>query len=186
MTNEELIAFLRKNIVSVSCVIASLLIGGVVYWRSDMLPEAEKILQDKTQKGELLAANIEDGNQLKEQYTALIASNNQIADRLIHVGQLAENLEYFYRLESDTGCKIPDPRQIPVMQPAKNAPKTNFTPIGFNLVAQGDYHQLMDLLRKLEGGDHYCRILACNIKPVSEMRGGALSMTLSIELLGLQ
>ena len=185
MTNEELIAFLKKNVISVSCAVASLVIGVTIYLRSDMLPDAEKVLAEKTQKGELLAANIEDSSQLKEQYASLLASNAQISDRLIHVGQLAENLEYFYTLESDTGVKIPDPRQLPGMPPAKNAPKTNFIPVGFTLTAQGDYHQLMDLLRRLEAGSHYCRVLTCNIKPIGEMRGGLLQMTLALDLLGV-
>jgi hypothetical protein len=186
MTNEELIAFLRKNVISVACFALSAVLFGVKFYLSDEIPDAEKSLAEITQKGELLSANIEDSSQLKEQYSELVASNSEIADRLIHVGQLAENLEYFYRLESDTGVKIPDPHQIPGVPPGKNAIKTNFVPVGFNLAAQGDYAHLIDLLRRLESGDHYCRILTCNIKPTTEIRGGLLQMTIALDLLGVQ
>jgi hypothetical protein len=146
MSNEELIAFLRKNIISVACVAVSILIGFVLYYRNDNLPHAEKVLADRAKEGELLAANIEDSADLKEQHAALVEANNAISDRMIHTGQLAENLQYFYKLESDTGTKLSDPHQSSYSPPSKSAPKTNFIAIGFTLTAQGDYGQLIDLL----------------------------------------
>jgi hypothetical protein len=186
MSNEDLVAFLKKNVISVTCVLVSIALGVVWYLRSDLLPEAETVLAQKTKDGELLAANIDDSDKLPEQYAALVASNKAIGDRMIKVGQLAENLQYFYQLESDTSTKLADPRQIPWTPPSKNAPKTNFTPVGFSISAQGDYPKLMDLLRKLERGDHYCRVLTCTIHPQSELRGGQLLMQLNLELLGYQ
>jgi hypothetical protein len=184
MTNEELLAFLRKNVISVTCVAVSIAIGFVLYYGSDDLPEAEKVLAARTQEGELLAANIEDAHDLKEQYAVLVAANNAIADRTIRVGQLAENMQYFYRLESETGTKLSDPRQLPWNPPGKNAPKTNFTPVGFALTAQGEYAQLLDLLKRLENGEHYCRVVTLNMRPQTELRGGPLLMSMSLDLLG--
>ena len=62
-----------------------------------------------------------------------MASNEEIANRMVRVGQLAENLQYFYRLESETDSKLIDLRQDPWAPPSKNAPKTVFTPVGFAL-----------------------------------------------------
>jgi hypothetical protein len=187
MSNEELVAFLRKNVISVACVVVSILIGLLLYYRNDKLPDAEKVLADRAKQGELLAANIEDSADLKEQHAALVEANNAIADRMIHTGQLAENLQYFYKLESDTGTKLSDPHQVPYNPPAKTAAKTNFIAIGFTLSAQGDYGQLIDLLRRLESGDHYCRIISCSLHPLStDTRGGPLLMSLSLELMGVE
>jgi len=189
MSNEELVAFLRKNVIPVICVIVSIAIGATLYYRSDVLPDAEKVLSQKALQGELLAANIEDANQppsLKEQHAAIVASNEAINNRLVRVGQLAENLQYFYQLESATGAKL-TPVQIPVPVPDKKAPKTFYTPVGFTLSAQGDYAQLIDVLRRLEDGEHYCRILSCNVHPLAtDIRGGSLLMTISLQLLGTQ
>jgi len=186
MSNEEVLLFLRKNVISVACALLSIAMGVTWYMRSDLLPEAEKVLTDKQKQGELLAANIEDSNQLKEQFTAIAASNEAITNRMIRVGQLAENQQYFYRLESETNTKLADLRQIPWTPPGKTAPKTSFTPVGFGLTAQGDYPQLMDLLRRLETGEHYCRVITCTLHPLTEMRGGQLGMTLNIELMAEQ
>ena len=58
--------------------------------------------------------------------------------------------------------------------------------VGFALTAQGDYHELMERLRKLETGEHYCRVISCDFKPLAETRGGTLSLTLDVELMGVQ
>jgi hypothetical protein len=189
MSNEELVAFLRKNVIPVVCVVVSIAIGFTLYYRSDVLPDAEKVLAQRTQQGELLAANIEDANQppsLKDQHAAIAAANEAINNRLVRVGQLAENLQYFYQLESATGAKL-TPVQVPVPAPDKKAPKTFYTPVGFTLSAQGDYAQLIDVLRRLEDGEHYCRVLTCNFRPVAtDIRGGPMLMTISLQLLGTQ
>jgi hypothetical protein len=173
-------------VICVICVAVSIGIGITIYLRMDQLPEAEKILADKSKQGELIAANIEDAHQLKEQHAALVAANQAIANRMIHVGQLAENLQYFYRLESATNAKLTDPHQIAWSPPPKNSPKTNYTPVGFALTAQGTYAQIMDLLRRLENGEHFCRVITCNIRPIADQRGSPLSMSLSLELLAIQ
>jgi hypothetical protein len=185
MSNEELIAFLKKNVIAVSCVLASIAIVVVIYLRSDELPDTEKVFNDNSQQAALLQANIEDSEHLEEQHASVVASVDKMNDRMIHVGQLAENLQYFYKLESDTGAKL-EPRQVPWIPPSPNAPKTTYTPVTFSLTAQGTYAQELDLLRRLEGGEHYCRILTCNIHPIGEGRGGAILMSLTIELLGIQ
>jgi hypothetical protein len=187
MSNQELLAFVRKNAISVACVAVSIGIGATLYLRSGLLPDEEKVLADTSKQGELIAANIEDSHQLKEQYSALVSANQAIANRMIHVGQLAENLQYFYRLESATGTKLAgDPRQIAWAPPPKTAAKTTYTPVGFNVAAQGTYVQLIDFLRRLENGEHYCRIISCNLRPVAEQRSSQLTLSLSIELMGIQ
>jgi hypothetical protein len=186
MSNEELVAFLKKNVIAVACVVASLAIGVTIYLRSDELPNAEKVFAEQNQKAALLAANIEDSEHLSDQHATLVSANQTIAGRMINVGQLAENEQYFYRIESDTSVKLQDLRQVPWSPPLKGAPKTTYTHVGFVLSAQGTYAQLMAMLRRLENGDHYCRILSCNIHPIAEVRGSTLQMTLALELLGVQ
>lgn len=185
MSNEDFMAFIRKNVICVACVVGSIAIGLAIYMRSGLLPQAEKVLGQKSEQAAVIAANIEDSSQLKEQHSTLVIANQTIAVRMIHVGQLAENLQYFYKLESDTGAKL-DVRQVPLTQPPKGSAKTIYIPVGFALTAQGTYAQLMDLLRRLENGEHYCRVTTCNLHPLSEQRGGPLTMSLGIDLLGTE
>ena len=174
----------RKNVIAVACGLASIGIAVTIYLRSDLLPQAEKVFAENAQKAALLAANIEDSEQLKDQHAAIKNANQAIADRMIRMGQIAENYQYFYKLESDTGIKVIDMRQVPSAPPLKGAPKTSFTPVAFSLTVQGTHPQLLDLLRRLEGGEHYCRILTCGFHPLGETRGGPISMLVTLELLG--
>jgi hypothetical protein len=185
MTTEDLVAFLRKNTISVVCAAVSLLIGFLIYYRSDMLPDARGVLEQKQKQGELLAANIEDSGQLKEQHAALVAANEAIAERMIHIDQLAENTGYFYRLESETSTKLADPHQIPWTAGPKNAPKTNFTFVAFAITASGTYPQLVDLLRKIENGEHYSRVSSLSLKPIGSVRGSPLTMNLNLDLMAV-
>ena len=77
-------------------------------------------------------------------------------------------------------------RQVPLAPLQKGAPKTNFVAVPFALTAQGEYPQLMDLLRRLEGGEHYCRIISADLKPLTEIRGGQMSLALNLELMAIQ
>ena len=42
------------------------------------------------------------------------------------------------------------------------------------------------MLRKIENGEHYSRVLTCNLHPLSEVRGSTLQMSLACELVGIQ
>ncbi|HEX4046552.1 MAG TPA: hypothetical protein VGG34_00475 [Opitutaceae bacterium] len=185
MSNEELLIFVRKNVVAVSCAVLIIVICVAMYYRKDLLPDAEKVLADKTKQGELLAANKEDANQLKEQYAQLVSENDAIASRMIHVGQLAENMQYFYKIESETGTKLSDPHQGSAAAPPKGQ-KPNFVSVGFTVSAKGDYGQLLNLLRKLENGDHYSRINTLRLTPTGEFRGGLMQMNVGMDLLAVQ
>jgi hypothetical protein len=183
MTTEDLVAFVKKNLISVACAVFTILIAALCYYRSDLLPEAQKVLDERSAKAALIAANIEDSAQLREQHARLVAANKLIADRMIHVGQLAENTGYFYRLESETGVHISDPKQSSWNPPGKGAPKTNYTWVGFSVSATGDYNQVLDFLLKLESGEHFCRVNSLLLRPVSEMRGGPMNINVSLELM---
>lgn len=186
MSNEELTAFLKKNLIAVVCVLISIGVGLALYLRSDLLPEAEKKFGEDAEKAALLAANIQNMEQLKEQHGSIVASNQKMVDRMIRVGQLAENLQYFYRIESDTNAKLTDLRQNPWYPPGRGASKTVYKVVSFNVTAQGTYSQLMDMLRRVESGEHYCRVTSFGMRPTGDIRGSAITMNLSLELLASQ
>jgi len=186
MTGQQLLEWVRKNLICVVCVAISLVLGGVIYLRSGVVAAAEQTLGDRSAEGERLQANVENTAQLKEQYSALIAANQTIQYRLIRQGELAENLQHFYKLEADTSTKLIELRQTGISQPPKGAPKTTFVPIGFSVTVQGDYPAVLDFLRRIENGSPYSRVLSCALSPVStSQRAGPVDLALTLELLGL-
>jgi hypothetical protein len=183
MTNEELISFVRKNPISLGCGVLSLALAGASYWRNSQVPESEAELTQKSSEGERYAANLKNANLLKEQHEALVLANKAIDGRIIRASQLGRNLQYFYKLESETGVKLTtDPRQS---QPvAKKDPKAAYLSIPYALSVQGDLAQLLSFIRRLENGTHFCRILTISLGSAAD-RNAPLNVSITLELLGL-
>lgn len=183
MTSKDLIAFVRKNPISVGCAVVSLALAVGIYFRSDALPTQEEKLDKLAQEGGRLATNIKYAAQLNEQLAALTAAAKAIEPRIVHAGELAKNLQYFYKLESDTGTKLGNLHQDAFV-PKKGA-KTVYAGIGFGFSVEGEYPALLDFLRRLEHGERYCRVITANVGVSSDAdRPKPLKLNLTLELLG--
>lgn len=189
ISNQELVAFLKKNlIVSVAGALCLALVVAL-YFRSDTIPAATALLDEKTAEAGRLAANIKNSAQLSEQLARLAAANKEVNERLVRVGQKAINQQYFYKLEAETGLKLIDLRQnTETSQGAalNQAAKTEKIPVSFGLTLQGDYQKISDFLRRVESGSHFCRVMSAVVEPVSESgaRSNQAKLTLNLEFLG--
>ncbi len=184
MTNEELVAFVKKNPISVGCGALALLVAVGIYFRSSEIPESEALLAEKSAEAERYALNIKNSAQLKEQYEAVVAANKDVDAPIVRASQKGNNTQFFYKLQNDTGVRLIDFRQSEALGTASKT-KTTFTPIAFNVSVQGTLPQILDFLRQLEGGTHYSRILSASCTSSPTNRGGPLTLALSLELLGL-
>lgn len=182
MTNEQAIAVIKKNPISFGCGVLCVALGLALYFRGGSLAEAEALLAEKSAEGERYAANIKYGAQLKEQLDEVTAANKEIAARVIRVGQLATNQQFFYKAESESGVKLSDYRQQTLTAPKG---KTAFTPVAFTVSAQGDFKQLLDFMLILESGAHYSRVMSAAVSGSAVNRAAPLSLTLNLELLGV-
>jgi hypothetical protein len=181
MTGADITALIKKHPIGIGCGVLSLLLAAGIYYRSGEGPDAEDKLTQMTDEGERYAANLKNATQLKEQFEALVVANKEIDRRLFHAGQNLTNYQYFYQLQSESGVKLTVLNQNTAAA-VKPSGKNAFTPIGFSVTVQGSLAQLLDFLRRLESGAHYCRVLTatCASSPT-----GSLTLTLSLEVLGL-
>lgn len=188
ISNEQVVAILKKNPVVTVAVIVSVGLVATLYFRGDMIPAANAKLAERTAEGQRLSANIKNSTQLPEQLSRVTAATKEADSRLVRVGQLASNLQYFYKLEAETGVKFLDLRQT--TEPSRAA-KTGKIPVGFTLTLQGDYPLVFDFLRHVESGAHYCRVKSANLTPFDQgaltggLRSDATKLTLNLELLGV-
>lgn len=188
ISNEQVVALLKKNPVVTAAVVVCVALAAAHYFRSDLTAAAAARLDERTKEGQRLSANIKNSAQLPEQLARVSAAAKEAEGRLVKVGALANNLQYFYKLEADTGVKLLDLRQT---TDSSRAAKTGRVPVSFAVTLHGEYPQVLDFLRRVESGAHYCRVRTANVVPFdagagsSGLRSDAAKLTLNLELFGV-
>jgi hypothetical protein len=180
MKSAAFMGFVKKHPVPVICAALSLALVVAIYFRRQTMSAAEEELAQRTEEGERYAANVKNSAQLKEQLDALLAANQEVQTRVVHASQLGTNSQIFYKLEADTGVKLIDFRQLPTVTPLKT-----FSAVGFSVSMQGELPQLLNVLRSLESGAHYCRVLSATCNLTGSVRQAPLTLALNLELLGV-
>ena len=188
MAAEPIVATLKANPISVVCGALALTLAVGIYLRSDRVPESEALLEEKVTLGERIDANLKNGVQLADQYAAISASRKEIEARLIHPDELAKNLQFFYKLEADTGTKLVDLRQNVLTNGKPGAKgKTAYMGVGYAVAVRGDYVRVLDFLRRLESGQRFCRIISAKVMSLGSgdgSRSNETTLNLGLELLG--
>ena len=181
MTGAYLIAlFKRYPLRFISAIVALLCLVGI-YLISGKIEESVVVLGQKNVEGERLATNVRNAAQLREQYESLVEDGKKAQTHSIRASQLATNLQYFYRLESEAGVELLDVRQTS-SGTSKNASQA----VAFAVSVKAEYPVLIGYLRRLENGPYYCRILSASIGTASATgdRAGPLTLSLALELFG--
>jgi Tfp pilus assembly protein PilO len=198
LSTAQVTAFLRKFPLAISCGALCLAMVGWSFYRSDAVPSAERTLEDKKSMADRLEANLRNASQLREQADAVTAASKQIQARLIQPAELDTNLQFFLRIEAETGTKITQLQQNVLPPPPKDK-KPTYIAVPYNVSVQGDFPRLVAFLRKVEHGSHFCRINGSTINApliiaASSANAGdegvsradpALTLTLSLDLLGI-
>jgi len=188
MGTDQLVSLLKANPISVGCGALALALGAGIYFRGANVPESEALLDQRASLGERIDANLNNGAQLADQYAAIVAARQQIEARLIHADELAKNLQFFYKLEAETGTKLVDLRQnqLAAGKPGAKA-RSSYVAVGFAVAVRGDYVRLLDFLRRLESSQRFCRVMAVTVGvsgSTDKDRGNELTLNLGLELLG--
>lgn len=197
ISNEQLLAAIKKNPIVTACVVVVLGVVAGIYFRGDLKPQAEVELEELSKQSRRMSANIKNSSLLDEHLGALTNHAAEIDRRLISSGALAVNLQYFYELEAATGTKLVDLRQIATgngrvreREQVKQGAGA-YEPVGFAVALIGTYPQLVDFLQRLEGGEHFCRIQSASFTPAASENSGptlgrpdTLTLVLDLELLG--
>ena len=176
MSTSELVSLMKKNPVFVTCAVLSVGLAVAIYFRSDAIARANAQLDEKTAQEQRFSHNIANSAQLKEQVEAMTTATKGIEARMISASDIGINQQFFYKLESDTGVKLTELRQ------GRPGPTTGaYQPIPFTVSLKGDFPSVMNFLRSLEDGTHYCRILTASC---TGGRTGPVVVTINLELLG--
>jgi Tfp pilus assembly protein PilO len=188
MTGADLTAFAKKHPLGVTCLVIALASGVALYFRADAIGVSQTEYEAKSSEAAKMIANVKNAPGLEEQVAEMQELGKELDSRLVKAGQLAVNLQYFYKLEADHGVKFLDVRQTASTRTARpGAPKTIFTPVPFTLSVEGTYDQLVKFLGALQNGRHLCRINSAVLnKPnaAANSEASKLTLALNLELLG--
>ena len=183
MTFADILARIKKQPVGFACGLICVLCAGWLYYRGDEFDQRQAALRAISEKATVIKSNVGFAKNLPEQVAELQASAKELEGRLVRAGQLAVNLQYFYKLEAENEVKLLDVRQNPLPKGAKGS----YVGIPYNVNVQGSYKQVIAFLQRLETGKHFCRINSATFtKLLGSAEGVAPGMTLalSLELLG--
>src|SRR5687767_5502824 len=103
MSNQELSERIKRNPLKIACVLVALVSGAGIYLVNTKIEETKVILDQKTTEGTRLETNVKNSAHLPAQVEELTTIGQKIQGRLVRASQLATNLQYFYRLETDSG-----------------------------------------------------------------------------------
>ncbi|MFT3868197.1 MAG: hypothetical protein QM715_06820 [Nibricoccus sp.] len=168
----------------------------LLFVRRSAMADLRVSLELNTEESQRHLANISHSNQLAEHVQALENANRTIASRLVDPQNLAINLEYFYKLERETGVKLLDTRPAlasSVLGKAAPTMKGGYKPVQYTVSLQGSYTRALTFLRRLEQGSYYCRVVTANCNPAQEETNAAagdkktapeIILSLTVEILG--
>lgn len=179
MTTEDLLALLKKHPIGVACGLVAIVCGVLLYIRWGNIAQSQAELEAASAQAKKMITNVRNSAGLAEQLAEIQASTKEIEGRLMKAGQLAVNLQYFYKLESENDVKLVDVRQNSFPRNVK----TTYAGVPFSVSVQGTYVHVMTFMNRLQNGRHFCRITNSNMSKAGEGTG-EVTLSLNLELLG--
>ena len=183
MTSADLVTLIKKHPAGFACLLLCLVSGAVIYLRYGNISAGQDSLEAKSSELSRMVSNIRNSANLSEQVAGIQAHTKELDSRLLKASQLADNLQYFYKLETENGVKLVDVRQNAL---PRNTKAAAYVGVPFNVSVQGSYTQVMNFLNRLQNGRHLCRINTANFSKLAAAgsEGPMVNLSLNLELLG--
>jgi len=182
MTTADLIEKLRRfpvPSIAIAIVVACLVAN---YFRADVLSVRDAELEEVRDQREQVDLNLVVGSTLDEHATEMRARVAELDARVVQPSELAQNMNYFYQLESATGVGLIDLKQNVLAD--KPVPKNQLGGISYTISLSGQFPQVIGYFNELEKGTRFYRLLNFNLQRGRETTQSSVSLTLNFELLG--
>ena len=161
------------------CILLSvgLSIANYFLWKRQQELNAQH--EEVRRNGENMFSALSSHARLTSELATVDDALKQIDDNLIVETDLAENLGYFYQIETLSRVRLTQLNQLS-SQPVDESP---YKSIPFSMRATGSYPQLVSFIRELETGPRQLRIKTFDFSR-AEIKSNALALNLTVELLG--
>jgi Tfp pilus assembly protein PilO len=178
MTSADLVALLKKHPIGFGCLLVSIICGVLLYARSGNIAASQAELEASSAQAAKMSANVRNSKGLAEQVAEIQALSKEVESRLMKASQLAVNLQYFYKLETENEVKLADVRQNTFPRNIK----TQYAGVPFSVSVTGSFTHVTNFLNHLQYGRHFCRINTASYSKIAG--GGDIALNLNLELLG--
>jgi Tfp pilus assembly protein PilO len=178
-TLQKFLAFARKAPFMVFCVALFLILAVTDYFLWQREQEITARHEEVRRNGDTMFSTLSSHSRISNELEAVNDALKQIDDNLIVETDLAENLGYFYQMETLSRVRLTQLNQLS-SQPVEDSA---YKSIPFSMRATGTYAQLINFLRQLETGPRQLRIKTFDFTR-ADAKSNALTLGLTVELLG--
>ena len=175
---EQFISLLRRYPLVSICSALIVLLGTASYFLWQSQQQLTGSHDSVRRNGEDMLLSLSGLPRVSAELTSVKEAADFINANLIREGDLAENLGYFYQLETVSKVHLQQLGQLSSQPAAADVP---FVAIPFSLRASGSYRQVMRFIRELETGPRLCRITTYSLTGGEEDK---VQVDLSVEMLG--
>lgn len=176
---EQFKVFARRYPLVVASVIVILLVGAAAYFQWQQAHEQAARLDEVRSKGESMLLSLTNQPRITAELATVQEALDFIDKNLIAEGDLAENLGYFYQIETRSRLRLAQVNQLSSQPQPDGSP---FIAVPFALRASGTYRQLMGLLHELETGPRQLKITRYGFAHADD-KADSLTLDLTCELL---
>ncbi|MEJ1972734.1 MAG: hypothetical protein WDM96_09820 [Lacunisphaera sp.] len=175
----QLLSLIRRYPLVSTCIVLIILLGTGSYFLWQSQQELAAGHDSVRRNGEDMLLSLSGLPRVSSELISVKEAVDFINGNLIREGDLAENLGYFYQLETISHVHLQQLSQLSSQPPG---PDAAFVSIPFSLRAGGSYRQIMRLIHELETGPRLCRITAYSLTGGGD--DDRVQLDLSLEMLG--
>jgi hypothetical protein len=152
-------------VVTVFGVISLILVIAILI-RNPQVSSLRETNEQREREWATIRTNHERSADLEIEVEKLRSFSEEVNRRLISADTIANNYDYFYRIERQTGVRIVNIQQLPVAaarRPQYLPELNDYDLVPFNLTFQGGFDVTMTFLQGIERGFHLIRIESISI-----------------------
>jgi Tfp pilus assembly protein PilO len=178
---QQALVYFRRNPFAISCgvLVVCLGIANYFFWKDhQQLTATHQTIQ---RSGEDMLLSLTSHSRITTELASVKEALAHIDQHLVNEGDLAENLGYFYQIETASRLRLSNVSQLSSMPPAADQ---RYKTVPFTIRTTGSYRQVLRVLRELETGPRLYKFQNFTLAQGAVVDDTAMvNLDLSLELL---
>lgn len=175
---QQFLALIRRNVFATVCTVLAIAFGIASYLLWQRQQELASGHDSVRRNGEDMLLSLSGLPRVSAELASVKEATDYIGNNLVRQGDLAENLGYFYQLETISRIHLVQLNQLTAQPGAADAA---YISVPFTVRATGSYRQVLRFIRELETGPRLCRIQTFMLTGGAEDK---IQLDLSVDMLG--